>query len=109
GAPEIVQDATRHAGRLARLLPCLPEALERPTALRAMEHPQDHAADFLLRRLRDGALRLERRPKLRRHHERPALLILRGPGIEPDDPGLEIHVAPLQGEHFAPDAPTGNE
>ena len=39
---------TRHAGRVARLVPCLPEALERPTALRAMEHPRDDAPCLVL-------------------------------------------------------------
>jgi hypothetical protein len=39
-APEIVQDPTGHAGWLARPLPCLPEALEWPAALRAVEHPR---------------------------------------------------------------------
>jgi hypothetical protein len=101
---EVVQDASWDASRRTRLLPCLPEALEGPAALRAMEHPRNDAAGLLLLRFRDGALRLERRAELGRHHEHSALEILGCARIQSDDARLEVDLAPLEGEHFAADS-----
>jgi hypothetical protein len=73
-----------HAGRETRLLPCLPEALERPAVFGPMKHPRNNAPGFLLQRLSDGLLGLEHGAELWRHHEHPPLKVLRRAGVEPD-------------------------
>ena len=52
-----------------------------------------------------GALSLQSCPQLRRHHEHPAVVVLRGAGLQPDGARLEVDLSPLERQHLAPDPP----
>ncbi len=53
-------------------------------------------------------LGLQTRPELGRHDEDLAFVVLRGPGLQPDRAGLEVHLALLKRQDLAPDAPAGD-
>src|SRR5258705_5406645 len=65
--------------------------------------PRDDASGLPLLGLGDGALRFERRPELRRHHERAALEVFGRARVESHDARLEIDLTPLEREHLASD------
>jgi hypothetical protein len=50
-------------------------------------------------------LSLQQRPKIIGDRKHPTFAILRAPGVQPDFPGLQIDVAPLQRQNFAVDPP----
>ena len=67
-----------------------------------MEDPADDLARLALDRGRPLALLTEEGFERREHRERelPALIVLRRAWLQPDHPGREVDLPPLQGEHL---------
>ena len=106
GSAEVVQDATGassfHTGRPERD----PEALDGPA--RTVEHARTDDLELPLEILSHRSLSIKQFTQLTRHRECATLTVLGLPRIEPHLTGTEISLAPLERQHLAVDAPTGD-
>ena len=103
GSAEVVQEATRassfHAGGSERD----PEALD--GLARTVEHTRAHDLELSLKILGDRSLLFKHLAQLTRHRERSSLAVLGLSRIEPDFPGAEIDLTPLEWQNLAVNPP----
>ena len=92
--PEVVRDAARAPGRLARLGPCLPEAGDRLAA--TVKHPrQDQPPRPLARSVAARCASRAARSSGVMTNIRPSR-VLRRPRLQPERPGREVDLPPLE-------------
>ena len=112
GAPQVVWDSARASGRKAGSLPRL---VERADRLRCFCPPRVSATSrentrgsILSCPLQPQVLCMlgfEKPVKVIGQEEHPTLTVLRSARVESDFAGFQIDLTPLEGQHFADDAP----